>query len=64
VVRAEPPLIVELEHIDRFAAALRATLAEHATGALSSLSQVFATLAQGAGRAVRDRVKLALGVRQ
>ena len=60
-LRAEPPLIVEKAELDRFAEGLRAALAEHATGALSSLSQVFSTLAQGAGKAA---VRRALGVLQ
>jgi putrescine aminotransferase len=37
VVRVEPPLVVEPEHIDRFADAVREVLAEHATGRLASL---------------------------
>jgi putrescine aminotransferase len=37
VVRVEPPLVVEAAHVDRFADALRDTLATHSTGALASL---------------------------
>lgn len=37
VIRVEPPLVIEEAHIDRFAEALRDTLATHSTGTLASL---------------------------
>ena len=40
VVRVEPPLIVEEAHVDRFADALRDTLASHSTSKLASLVAV------------------------
>jgi 4-aminobutyrate aminotransferase-like enzyme len=56
VVRAEPALIVERESIDRFADALRATLAEHSTGVLSSVTGAIR-------RVVANKVSPSLGVR-
>jgi len=46
VVRVQPPLTVTREAIDRFAEALRATLADHAAGRWS-------TVAAAASRAVK-----------
>lgn len=54
VVRVQPPLTVTAAAIDRFAAALRATLAEHATGRWS-------TVAAAASRAVKSTVARAFG---
>jgi putrescine aminotransferase len=38
VVRAEPPLVVENAHIDRFCATFAETLAQHSTGVISSFA--------------------------
>ena len=54
VVRVQPPLTVTREAIDRFAAALQETLAEHATGRWSSV-------AAAAARAVRSKAAQAFG---
>jgi putrescine aminotransferase len=48
VVRAEPPLVVERAHVDRFVTALRLTLAEHAPGAVSSLARAAGRLLKNA----------------
>ncbi len=54
VVRVQPPLTVTGEAIDRFAAALQATLAEHATGR-------WASVASAAARAVKTSTARAFG---
>ncbi|HTM20834.1 MAG TPA: aspartate aminotransferase family protein [Kofleriaceae bacterium] len=54
VLRAEPPLIVERDHIDRFCRALQTALAEHARSAAGSL-------VGAAARALRSRVGALLG---
>jgi putrescine aminotransferase len=56
VVRAEPPLLVTREDIDRFAEALRAVLATHSTGVLSSV-------VGSVGRVVAHRASGMLGGR-
>jgi putrescine aminotransferase len=54
VVRVQPPLTVTREAIDRFAAALKDTLAEHATGRWKSVTAA-------AARAVRTTTARAFG---
>jgi putrescine aminotransferase len=56
VVRAEPPLIVDRDQIDRFAQGLHAVLAQHARSLPGSL-------AGAAARALRSRIAAVMGER-